>query len=65
MKVSKYYVYVMTLRMAADQHKKDCDRPDCGVSLGTLKQMANEFSNKAPQIEQLDLVTKYLGNWPI
>lgn len=63
--VSRYYNCVRTLRAVADQHKKDCDQPNCDVSLTALMDIALDYLALAPTTERPEIIEKYLKGWPI
>ncbi len=54
MNVSKYFVMILNLAHAAEDHKTHCNH-NCNVSLFTLKETAKELSQLAPDSELFQL----------
>lgn len=67
MRMSKAYDWICNLYNAAVQHKEDCNRPDCNVSLMTLKTIAQSIHSVYLQDfypEELVSIRQKLENWP-
>ena len=55
---------IMNLSWAAHEHKKQCNSPECNISLSTMKNTAIRMRNQLSSEVEQNRATGLIQNWP-